>query len=126
MTTCSCPTTVYGPSRAFAERILRRLGIDVEYYEPLEGAAIAGRMRPNTRLVWCESPGSITMDVQDVPAIAAAAHARPDIVVALDNTWAAGVLFRAFDHGVDFSVQALTKYIGGHSDLHAGIGSGPR
>ena len=113
------PTTVYGPSRAFADRVLRRLGIEVEYYEPLEGAAIARRMRPNTRLVWCESPGSITMDVQDVPAIAAAAHAR-DIIVALDNTWAAGVLFTAFDHGVDVSVQALTKYVGGHSDLLLG------
>jgi cystathionine beta-lyase len=113
------PTTVYGPSRAFANRILRRLGVDVEYYEPHEGKAIASRIRPRTRLVWCESPGSITMDVQDVPAIAAAAHAR-GVTVALDNTWAAGVLFKPFEHGVDMSVQALTKYVGGHSDLLLG------
>lgn len=113
------PTTVYGPSRAFANRVLRRFGVEVEYYDPHEGAAIASRIRPNTRLVWCESPGSITMDVQDVPAIVAAAHAR-GVVVALDNTWAAGVLFKAFDHGVDISVQALTKYVGGHSDLLLG------
>ena len=113
------PETVYGPSRAFADRVLRRLGVDVEYYEPLLGEAIASRIRPNTRLIWCESPGSITMDVQDVPAIVAAAHAR-QVVVALDNTWAAGVLFKAFDHDVDISVQALTKYVGGHSDLLLG------
>jgi cystathionine beta-lyase len=113
------PETVYGPSRAFADRVLRRLGVDVEYYEPLLGEAIASRIRPNTRLIWCESPGSITMDVQDVPAIVAAAHAR-QVVVALDNTWAAGVLFKAFDHGVGISVQALTKYVGGHSDLLLG------
>jgi cystathionine beta-lyase len=113
------PETVYGPSRAFANRVLRRLGIDVEYYGALEGAAVATRMRASTRLVWCESPGSITMEVQDVPAIAAAAGAR-GVTVALDNTWAAGVLFKPFDHDVDISVQALTKYVGGHSDLLLG------
>jgi cystathionine beta-lyase len=113
------PETVYGPSRAFAERMLRRLGVEVEYYEPDAGEAIVSRIRPNTRLVWCESPGSITMDIQDVPAIAAAAHAR-GVTVALDNTWAAGVLFKPFDHGVDIAVQALTKYVGGHSDLLLG------
>jgi cystathionine beta-lyase len=113
------PETVYGPSRAFADRVLRRLGIEIDYYEPHVGQDIASRLRSNTRLVWCESPGSITMEVQDVPAIAAAAHAR-NVTVALDNTWAAGVLFRAFDHGVDISVQALTKYVGGHSDLLLG------
>jgi cystathionine beta-lyase len=113
------PETVYGPSRAFADRVLRRLGIEVEHYGALEGAAIGSRIRPRTRLVWCESPGSITMDVQDVPAIAAAAHAR-GVTVALDNTWAAGVLFKPFEHGVDISVQALTKYVGGHSDLLLG------
>ncbi len=113
------PETVYGPSRAFAERVLRRLGVEVEYYEPNEGEALASRIRPHTRLVWCESPGSITMNIQDVPAIAAAAHAR-GVTVALDNTWAAGVLFKPFEHGVDISVQALTKYVGGHSDLLLG------
>ena len=113
------PETVYGPSRAFADRILRRLGVAVEYYQPLAAGAIASSIRSNTKLVWCKSPGSVTMDVQDVPAIVAAAHAR-GVVVALDNTWSAGVLFNAFDHGVDISVQALTKYVGGHSDLLLG------
>jgi cystathionine beta-lyase len=113
------PETVYGPSRAFADRVLRRLGVQVEYYESQERDGIAARLRPHTRLVWCESPGSITMDIQDVPAIVAAAHAS-GVIVALDNTWAAGVLFKPFDHGVDISVQALTKYVGGHSDLLLG------
>jgi cystathionine beta-lyase len=113
------PENVYGPSRAFADRVLRRFGVEVEYYGPLEGGAIASRIRPDTRLLWCESPGSITMEVQDVAAIAAAAHAR-GVVVALDNTWAAGVLFKAFDHGVDVGVQALTKYVAGHSDVLLG------
>jgi cystathionine beta-lyase len=113
------PESVYGPSRAFADRVLIRFGVEVEYYGPLEGGAVGSRIRPNTRLLWCESPGSITMEVQDVAAIAAAAHAR-GVVVALDNTWAAGVLFKAFDHGVDIAVQALTKYVGGHSDVLLG------
>jgi cysteine-S-conjugate beta-lyase len=113
------PESIYGPSRAFADHILKRLNIDVEYYPSLEGSEIVSRLKPNTRLVWCESPGSITMEVQDVPAIVEAAHER-GITVALDNTWAAGVLFDAFNHGVDVSVQALTKYIGGHSDLLLG------
>lgn len=113
------PESVYGPSRSFADHVLRRLNIDVEYYPPLEGPRIASRLKTNTRLIWCESPGSITMEVQDVPAIAEAAHAR-GVTVALDNTWAAGVYFDAFSHGVDVSAQALTKYVGGHSDLLLG------
>jgi len=113
------PESVYGPSRAFAESVLRRFGVDVEYYPPLDGSRIATRIRDNTRLIWCESPGSITMEVQDVPAIVKAAHAH-GVLVALDNTWAAGVLFDAFVHGVDISVQAVTKYIGGHSDILLG------
>lgn len=113
------PESVYGPSRTFADHVLRRYQIEVDYYPPLEGANIASRIRNNTRLIWCESPGSITMEVQDVPAIAEAAHRR-GVLVALDNTWAAGVLFDAFGHGADISVQALTKYIGGHSDLLLG------
>jgi cystathionine beta-lyase len=113
------PESVYGPSRAFANHVLRRLGIDVEYYPPLEGARIASKLKTNTRLVWCESPGSITMEVQDVPTIVDAAHAQ-HVIVALDNTWSAGVLFDAFGHGVDISVQAITKYVGGHSDLLLG------
>lgn len=113
------PESIYGPSRAFANAILRRCGVEIEFYPPLVGERIAARIKPNTRLVWCESPGSITMDVQDVPAIVHAAHAR-GVAVALDNTWAAGVFFDAFAHGVDVSVQAITKYIGGHSDLLLG------
>ena len=113
------PESVYGPSREFADGLLRRYGIEAEYYPPLAGAAIANRIRENTRLIWCESPGSNTLEVQDVPAIAGAAHAR-GLFVALDNTWAAGVFFDAFEHGADIAVQSITKYIGGHSDLLLG------
>jgi len=113
------PESVYGPSRSFANRVLRKFGVEVEFYDPLVGAGIASLMRANTKLVWCESPGSITMEVQDVPAICEAAHQHGRLVV-LDNTWAAGVLFDAFAHGVDITMQAVTKYIGGHSDLLLG------
>jgi cystathionine beta-lyase len=113
------PESVYGPSRTFADHVLSRYQIEVDYYPPLEGGNIASRLRNNTRLIWCESPGSITMEVQDVPGIAQAAHER-GLLVALDNTWAAGVFFDAFGHGSDISVQSLTKYVGGHSDLLLG------
>jgi cysteine-S-conjugate beta-lyase len=113
------PESVYGPSRAFANRVLGRYGVKVEFYPALIGKAIEERITPNTRLIWCESPGSLTMDVQDVPAIVEVAH-RHDVTVALDNTWSAGVLFDAFHHGVSISIQALTKYVGGHSDLLLG------
>lgn len=113
------PESVYGPNRSFANRVLRKFGVEVTYYDPLIGGGIESLIRTNTRLVWCESPGSITMEVQDVPAIAAAAHAHNALVV-LDNTWSAGVLFDAFAHGVDITMQALTKYVGGHSDLLLG------
>ena len=110
---------VYGPTRRFCNNHLRRLGIDVDYYDPLAGAAIADAFRPTTALVFAESPGSLTFEVQDIPAIAAAAHAR-GITVVLDNTWATPLGFRAFEHGVDVSVHAVTKYIGGHSDVLLG------
>ena len=113
------PATAYGPNRELASGLLRGLGISVESYDPLIGAGIAGLIRDNTALIWVESPGSVTMEVQDVPAIVAAAHER-NVKVALDNTYAAGVLFDAFAHGVDISMQALTKYVGGHSDLLLG------
>lgn len=113
------PQSIYGPSREFADLVLRRLGIGVTYYPPTIGAGIASYIEPNTRLIWCESPGSITFEVQDVPAIAAAAH-RAGALLAVDNTWAAGVFFDAFGHGADLSIQALTKYVGGHSDLLLG------
>ena len=113
------PDSVYGPSRDFASGVLRRYGVDVEFYPPTIGAGIEPLLRANTRLVWCESPGSVTMEVQDVPAIARAAHAR-GAAVALDNTYAAGIYFDAFAQGVDVTMQALTKYVGGHSDLLLG------
>jgi cysteine-S-conjugate beta-lyase len=113
------PESVYGPNRSFANRVLRKFGVEVTYYQPTIGGDIESLIRSNTRLVWCENPGSITMEVQDVPAIAAAAHAHGALVV-LDNTWSAGVLFDAFGHGVDITMQALTKYVGGHSDLLLG------
>lgn len=113
------PESVYGPSRKFAEDLLRRYGVDVEFYPPLIAEGIGALIKDSTRLIWCESPGSVTMEVQDVPAIVDIAHRR-GVVVALDNTWSAGVLFDAFRHGVDVTMQALTKYIGGHSDLLLG------
>ena len=113
------PLTAYGPNRELAAGLLKGLGISVEAYDPLIGAGIANLIRDNTALVWVESPGSVTMEIQDVPAIVAEAHRRT-VPVALDNTYAAGVLFDAFAHGVDVSMQALTKYVGGHSDLLLG------
>jgi cystathionine beta-lyase len=113
------PATAYGPNRELAAGLLRDLGISVESYDPLIGAGITDLIRENTTLIWVESPGSVTMKIQDVPAIVAAAHERR-VRVALDNTYAAGVLFDAFAHGVDVSMQALTKYVGGHSDLLLG------
>lgn len=113
------PRSAYGPSVEAAQLLLSRYGVDVELYGPLIGAGIASLIRENTALIWCESPGSITMEVQDVPAIVAAAHGR-GVPVALDNTYAAGVLFDAFKHGVDVSIQALTKYVAGHSDVVMG------
>ena len=113
------PESIYGPNRKCANDLLRRFGVEVSYYPPEAGADVASAFRANTRVVWCESPGSITMEVQDVPAIVAAAHAR-GALVAIDNTWAAGIYLDAFAMGVDVTMQALTKYEGGHSDLLLG------
>ncbi len=112
--------SVYFPTRRFAELHLKRFGIEVDYYDPLAGAGIVRWFKPNTRIVFTESPGSLTFEVQDIPAIAAVAHGRGAIVV-MDNTWATPFGFRAFDHGVDVSVHAATKYIGGHSDVLLGV-----
>ena len=112
--------SVYGPTRRFCDLHLKRMGVAVTYYDPLLGADIAREFRPETRVVFVESPGSLTFDVQDVPAIAEVAHARGALVV-MDNTWATPLFFRAFDHGVDVSVHAATKYIGGHSDVLLGL-----
>jgi cystathionine beta-lyase len=113
------PTSVYYPNRKLATRLLSRFGVSTDFYDPSIGAGISSLITENTRLIWCESPGSITMEVQDLPAIVAAAHSR-NVLVVLDNTWSAGVLLDAFCHGVDVTMQALTKYIGGHSDLLLG------
>lgn len=113
------PESVYGPNRKLGNDVLRRFGVEVSYYPPTISGQITGLIRPNTRIIWCESPGSISMEVQDVPAIVAAAHAA-GALVAMDNTWSAGVYFDALAHGVDVTMQALTKYIGGHSDLLLG------
>lgn len=111
--------TAYHPTREFCEGMLRKLNIETTYYDPLLGASVAELIRPNTRIVYCESPGSQTMEVQDIPAIAEAAHKKGCLVM-LDNTWSAGRYFKAFEHGVDISVQAATKYIVGHSDAMLG------
>jgi cystathionine beta-lyase len=112
--------SVYAPTRHFCSHTLARLGIETTYYDPLIGARIAGMIRPNTRIVFTESPGSLTFEVQDVPAIVEAAH-RKGCLVVMDNTWASPLFFKPFAHGVDVSIQAATKYIGGHSDLMMGI-----
>lgn len=111
--------TVYHPTRHFADTMLARLGIEVEYYDPLVGGDIAGLMRDNTRVVFTESPGSNTFEVQDIPAIAAAGRATGAVVMT-DNTWATPVYFRPLDHGVDISIHAATKYPAGHSDVLSG------
>jgi cystathionine beta-lyase len=111
--------SVYGPTRAFGASVLARFGVDVEFYDPLIGGGIRRLLRERTRIVYTESPGTATFEVQDVPAIAGAAHAAGTLVV-LDNTWATPLNFRAFDHGVDIEVQAGTKYLAGHSDLLVG------
>jgi len=113
------PESVYGPNRKLMRFVLQRFGIEITFYPPTIGREIEALFKPRTRMVWCESPGSITMEVQDVPAIAEIAHAHGALVV-MDNTWAAGVLFDALTHGVDITLQAVTKYIGGHSDLLLG------
>ncbi|HEX7641032.1 MAG TPA: cystathionine beta-lyase [Burkholderiaceae bacterium] len=113
------PDNVYNPNRELAAWLSRDFGVAVDYYDPLIGAGIAALMRDNTRLVWTEAPGSISMEVPDLPAICAAAHAR-GIAVALDNTWSAGIALRAFDLGVDIVMHALTKYQSGGSDILMG------
>ncbi len=111
--------TAYGPTRHLCETLLRRLGIEIDYYDPAVGAGITALLKPNTRAVFTEAPGSLTFEMQDIRAIADAAHAAGAIVL-MDNTWATPVFFRPLDHGVDLSIQAGTKYIVGHSDVMIG------
>ncbi|MBV8530215.1 MAG: cystathionine beta-lyase [Candidatus Eremiobacteraeota bacterium] len=113
------PRSVYHPNRQLTTSLLSRFGVAATFYDASIGRGIEALIAENTRLVWTESPGSVTMEVQDVPAIAAAAHAR-NVKVVLDNTWSAGILFDAFAHGADITMQAITKYVGGHSDLLLG------
>jgi cystathionine beta-lyase len=112
--------SVYDPTRAFCAETLARLGIETTYYNPSIGSDIATLMRPNTRAVFVESPGSLTFEVQDIPAISRIAH-RYGAIVLMDNTWATPLHFRSFEHGVDVSIHAATKYISGHSDLLMGV-----
>src|ERR1700704_5368548 len=111
--------SVYQPTRKFCDGMLKRYGIATTYYDPLIGGGIAALIQPNTRAVFVEAPGSLSFEIQDVPAIAAAAHAKGAVVL-MDNNWATPLYFRAFEKGVDLSIQAATKYIGGHSDVMLG------
>jgi cystathionine beta-lyase len=109
----------YAPTRKFCDTVLGRFGVATTYFDPALGGGIAALMQPNTRAVFTEAPGSQSFEMQDIPAIAAAAHAR-DALVLMDNTWASPLYFRALEKGVDLSIQSATKYIGGHSDLMLG------
>ncbi|EIV5642571.1 cystathionine beta-lyase [Klebsiella pneumoniae] len=113
--------TAYEPSQDFCTKILAKLGVTSSWFDPLIGADIARLVRPETRVVFLESPGSITMEVHDVPAIVAAVRqVAPEAIIMIDNTWAAGILFKALDFGIDISIQAGTKYLIGHSDAMVG------
>ena len=113
--------TAYEPSQDFCTKILAKLGGTTSWFDPLIGADIARLVRPETRVVFLESPGSITMEVHDVPAIVAAVRqVAPEAIIMIDNTWAAGILFKALDFGIDISIQAGTKYLIGHSDAMVG------
>jgi cysteine-S-conjugate beta-lyase len=111
--------SAYGPTRNFCEQVLSRLGVATAYFDPVIGAGIADQIRPNTRAIYLESPGSLSFEMQDVPAIAKAVHDKGALVL-MDNTWATPLYFRPLDHGVDLAIQAGTKYIGGHSDVMLG------
>jgi cystathionine beta-lyase len=113
--------SVYEPTQDFCNKILSKLNVSTRYFDHRIGAQIADLVQPNTKVVFLESPASITMEVQDVPAIVQAVRSKaPEAIIMLDNTWAAGVLFRPLDHGVDISIQAGTKYLVGHSDAMIG------
>jgi cysteine-S-conjugate beta-lyase len=111
--------SVYQPTRKFCDYMLAKLGVETTYYDPLIGAGIDALVRPNTRIIFTESPGSQTFEVQDIPAIARVARER-ELWLLMDNTWASPLYFRPFDHGVDVSIQAATKYIVGHADAMLG------
>lgn len=112
--------TVYPPVRSFLKNVLTRMGIEYDYYDPCVGEGIEALVKDNTRVIYMESPGSATFEVQDVPAICRVAKAK-NIITIMDNTWSAGILFRPIVHGVDISLQSCTKYVGGHSDINLGV-----
>lgn len=113
--------SAYGPTRRFCDVVLKRYGVDTTYYDPgVTPDALAPLVRANTRLIYLEAPGSLTFEMQDVPALAAFAHER-GILSAIDNTWASPIGFKPLEHGVDISIQAGTKYLAGHSDLVIGM-----
>lgn len=112
--------SVYGPTRNFCERRLKSFGVEIEYYDPLIGAGIEKLIRPNTTALYCEAPGSLTFEMQDIPAIASVAHAK-NLPLLADNTWGTPLFFPAFERGVDVSIHAATKYIAGHSDAMMGV-----
>lgn len=113
--------TAYEPTQDFCSKILGKLGVTTSWFDPLIGDEIAALVQPNTKVVFLESPGSITMEVHDVPAIVAAVRrVAPDAIIMIDNTWAAGILFKALEFGIDISIQAGTKYLIGHSDAMVG------
>ena len=111
--------SAYEPTRAFCNGMLARMGVRTTFYDPLVGAGIAGLIEPETKLIFLETPGSLTFEVQDIPAITAIAHER-GVLTMLDNTWATPLLFPALAHGVDVAMMSLTKYAGGHSDAMMG------
>ncbi|MFH7827495.1 cystathionine beta-lyase [Kluyvera chengduensis] len=113
--------TAYEPSQDFCTKILGKLGVTTRWFDPMIGKGIADLIKPNTKIVFLESPGSITMEVHDIPAIVAAVRrVAPEAIIMIDNTWAAGILFKALDFGIDISIQAGTKYLIGHSDAMVG------
>ncbi len=114
------PDSVYGPMRMFCETILPRFGVESTFYDPRIGEGISVLIKANTRVVYTEAPGSLTFEMQDIPAIVKAAHAR-GVVVIMDNTWAGPLYFKPLTHGVDICVEAATKFISGHSDLVLGV-----
>lgn len=113
------PDSVYGPTRHFATRFLNRFGVETTFYDPVVGARIEALLRPATRVVFLEAPGSLTFEMQDVPAICEVARRR-GITTLMDNTWATPLYFKPLAHGVDVSIQAATKYVVGHSDAMLG------
>ena len=113
------PDSVYGPTRRFCDGLLKRYGVATRYYDPMIGAGIAELIGEKTRAILLESPGSLTLEVQDVPAICAAAKAR-GVATLIDNTWATPLFFPAIAAGIDLSILACTKYVGGHADVMLG------